>query len=283
MTVRIAARAPNHLGDGVMALPAMHALAERGELVIHAPPWGPELYAEVQATVVARGRIRADLAVLFAPSLRAAWEARGVPTVIGTPTDARRLLVSVVVPEARHRADTYAALARAARGEVTGPPRFGVRGRPADVPHGHLALGPLTGRTRAWPGFTALAGQLGLPAVWYAGPGESAALERVAGEGIRCVGQSLPDLAATLQRAAVWVGNDSGLSHVARAVGVPSVVVHTSTAPERTGPHGAIPVRGPDLPCAPCYRHECHRRLECLDVPVASVRSAVESALAGPL
>src|SRR5690606_38407840 len=53
--VRIAARAPNHLGDGVMALPALEALARLGDLTIHAPRWGEALYRDLPARVVPRG------------------------------------------------------------------------------------------------------------------------------------------------------------------------------------------------------------------------------------
>lgn len=276
---RIAARAPNHLGDGVMALPALHALARIGELTVHAPDWGPTLYSEVAARIAPRGRMSGEVAVLFAPSLRAAWEARGIPRVIGTPTDARRLLLTDVVEETGHRRDTYARLARRAGAEPAGDPRWDVRGIPAELPDGFVAMAPVTGRTRAWPGFPALARELERPVVWFAGPGEDADLARIAPTGPRCVGQSLPDLAASLQRAAIWVGTDSGLSHVARAVGVPSVVVSTSTDPARTGPAGAHPVIGPSPPCWPCYRHTCARRLECLDVPVSAVRAQIERVL----
>ncbi|MEQ1508193.1 MAG: hypothetical protein ABMB14_38540 [Myxococcota bacterium] len=35
--MRIAARAPNHLGDGVLALPAIAALARLGSVEVYAP------------------------------------------------------------------------------------------------------------------------------------------------------------------------------------------------------------------------------------------------------
>jgi ADP-heptose:LPS heptosyltransferase len=49
---------------------------------------------------------------------------------------------------------------------------------------------------------------------------------------------SLQGMAALLQSAALYVGNDTGMSHVAAAVGVPSVVVFGPTNPRRYGPRG---------------------------------------------
>ena len=78
---RIAARAPNHLGDGVLALPALEALARlvgsRGRFEIYAPAWADDLYRDLPAIVRPRGTMApADAAALFPPSLRAAIEAR---------------------------------------------------------------------------------------------------------------------------------------------------------------------------------------------------------------
>lgn len=278
--MRVAARAPNHLGDGVMALPALHALARLGALTIHAPPWGPDLYAEVEATVVPRGPMDADVAVLFAPSLRAAWEARRCRRVVGTQTDFRSALLTEAVDEATHRSETYVALARAAGAEPSGAPVYGVRGVAADVPRGHVGLNPLSkgGVTREWTGFADLAARLARPVVFYAGPGEGERLDAVSGGFPRVVGASLPDFAATLARCAVFVSNDSGAAHFARACGVPTVVVHGSTSAARTGPAGALGLESP-VPCHPCYRPRCAVGLACLETPVWRVQRAVEQCL----
>jgi len=44
-------------------------------------------------------------------------------------------------------------------------------------------------------------------------------------------GRSLPDLAAILSGAAIYVGNDSGISHFAAGLGVPSLVFFVATDP----------------------------------------------------
>ena len=72
-----------------------------------------------------------------------------------------------------------------------------------------------------------------------------------------------------LPACALFVGNNSGPSHLAAALGVPTVAVHSGViASEEWAPHGptGVAIRK-DLSCAPCYIatvDECHRRLACL-------------------
>jgi heptosyltransferase-2 len=64
-------------------------------------------------------------------------------------------------------------------------------------------------------------------------------------------------LAAHLRLAAGAVGNDSGLTHLAVAVGVPAVVLFGPTVPEfgftPAGPHRVV--ERSDLACRPCAVH----------------------------
>jgi hypothetical protein len=52
-------------------------------------------------------------------------------------------------------------------------------------------------------------------------------------------GVSLPALAALLSEADLYIGNDSGVTHLAASMGVPSVVVFGPTDPAVWGPRGA--------------------------------------------
>jgi heptosyltransferase-2 len=67
----------------------------------------------------------------------------------------------------------------------------------------------------------------------------------------------LPLAAALLSRAKVLLSNDSGLMHLAEAVGTPVVALFGSTVPDL----GFRPWRpesrvlGVDLPCRPCHVH----------------------------
>jgi len=284
--LRIAARAPNHLGDGVMAMPALSALARRGEVTVYAPHWGADLYRDLPVRVRPRGRIApADLAVLFPPSIRAAWESRRCHRRIGTATDLRGWLLTDVVPQVYGTARQYQALAHAAGVVANGKPSYVARpDEVCDVPAGHVGLVPVSasGAVREWGGFRALADAIDRPVVFYGGPGEDDAVARVAGPHLQRVGLRLPDFAAALQRCAVLVGNDSGAAHFGRACGVPVVTIFGSTTASATGAPGAIAVEGPALPCRPCYGARCHvGDRACLEITVDVVREAVTEVLDG--
>jgi hypothetical protein len=81
-------------------------------------------------------------------------------------------------------------------------------------------------------------------------------------------------LAGALSVAAVCIGDDWDLSHLAAASGAPTVIVHGPTSPTRTGPlarHGAsaFTTRGT---CDACRKAPGRKCLECLDpVRVADV------------
>jgi heptosyltransferase-2 len=69
--------------------------------------------------------------------------------------------------------------------------------------------------------------------------------------------------------AGLVIGNDSGLAHVAAAVGTPCVMIFGPTPHQVLGqlpPHVTVVRRG--LPCEPCWSrsrfHACGRRINCL-------------------
>jgi heptosyltransferase-2 len=94
------------------------------------------------------------------------------------------------------------------------------------------------GGRKCWPPerFAVLAARLGTPVVLIEGPAD-----RDACEAVRCglpAGRPplaearalpLPELAAVLGRCAAYVGNDSGISHLAAALGLPTVAVFGPT------------------------------------------------------
>jgi heptosyltransferase-2 len=88
------------------------------------------------------------------------------------------------------------------------------------------------------------------------------AIRNLAGAG------DLPVAAEIIRRAAVFLGNDSGLAHLAAAVGTPPVVISGPGDPTEVAPFSplAVTVRHPVF-CSPCYKNSCWRKdrpLECL-------------------
>lgn len=84
--------------------------------------------------------------------------------------------------------------------------------------------------------------------------------ELAAGGGVHnWVGRTtLREAVGIISRARVCVGPDTGLMHLAAAVGTPVVSLWGATNPSRTGPYGYddFVIRG-QAPCSPCYRARC--------------------------
>lgn len=89
----------------------------------------------------------------------------------------------------------------------------------------------------------------------------------------------LEEVAALIAECDLFVGNDSGLLHLALAAGVPTVAVFGATPPAQvmhTSRNAVAVVTG--VPCQPCYRHQplfdyrCDHAFRCLEeLPVARV------------
>jgi lipopolysaccharide heptosyltransferase II len=98
---------------------------------------------------------------------------------------------------------------------------------------------------------------------------------------------SLPEVTALAARSQIFIGNDSGIAHMAVAVGTPSVVIFGSSnrAHWRPWNRGVSEVVFEDMPCQPCHGYFCEKfpQPECiLRVPVARVIAAIERTLSFP-
>lgn len=114
-----------------------------------------------------------------------------------------------------------------------------------------VAVLPSTrGGAKMWPAalYRELAGRLLMdPEVVLlilGGPGEEALLEEVrrglpAARALAWAPRPIPELVATLRRAQLVIGNDTGPLHVAAAAGVPSLGLFGPTNGERNGPYGS--------------------------------------------
>jgi predicted lipopolysaccharide heptosyltransferase III len=105
------------------------------------------------------------------------------------------------------------------------------------------------------------------------GPSEADAAEAVANDARRRAGDAgvgiirtsefdLSELRALIDRAALYIGGDSGPMHVAATSRTPIVALFGPTLPERSMPWrdaaiGAIAVDAGPLPCRPCHQRHC--------------------------
>jgi heptosyltransferase III len=98
---------------------------------------------------------------------------------------------------------------------------------------GFAVIHPFSGSSKkCWPleRYKELANRLGMPVRWCAGPEETLA------DAVR-IGD-LYDLAGWLATARVYIGNDSGITHLAAAVGTPVVALFGPTDPRIWAPRG---------------------------------------------
>src|SRR5260370_5804487 len=95
---------------------------------------------------------------------------------------------------------------------------------------------------------------------------------------------SLPEVTALASRARLFVGNDSGIAHIAAATGAPCVVIFGSSnvAHWRPWTTQANEVVREEMPCQPCHGYFCaeFEKPECiLRVPVEGVVGAIDRVL----
>ena len=148
------------------------------------------------------------------------------------------------LPEARLRFDAaHAAATRA---------RFGIEG-----PYAVLCPGAEYGPAKRWPYFAELAPRLGMPIVLLGSANDAAAAAGIGGTNL--VGKTTLDEAIDLIAGAeLVISNDSGLMHVAAALGRPLVALFGSSSPEKTPPQGGrARVLWLKPECSPCFQREC--------------------------
>lgn len=110
-----------------------------------------------------------------------------------------------------------------------------------------VALQPGAGSAaKVWPGYGALAGRLraaGVPVIAHAGPADAGIITSLVTAGVLDVSDVARDwpltrVAALFTLVGGTVGNDSGPTHLAAAVGCPTVALFGPTDPARWAPPG---------------------------------------------
>jgi ADP-heptose:LPS heptosyltransferase len=225
---------------------------------------------------------RFQLALLFSPrpqtSLQDRMRQAGIPVVHWLPSFPQNGTDAVADLQARH-------LSALGLHYVPGPFKLTIddemEEEPVELPGPGpwLAVAPGSGQARKnWPlshyyeVSRTLAWQFGLKVVWLAGPAEEAALPY-----LKALAQSqghfslanrpLALVARVLSRCRVYIGNDSGLTHLAAAVTGPDVLaLFGPTDPRVWAPLGpqvhALTAPCPQAPCAvgrtiPCPESLC--------------------------
>ena len=99
---------------------------------------------------------------------------------------------------------------------------------------------------------------------------------------------SLPEITALAARAKLFVGNDSGMAHIAAAVSTPTVVIFGSSNRDHWRPWTDAPneIVYEEFPCQPCPGYECKEfgDARCvLSVKTENVFAAIDHVLADDL
>jgi ADP-heptose:LPS heptosyltransferase len=133
----------------------------------------------------------------------------------------------------------------------------------------------VVGRAKRWPTeqyaklIALLMRERPEPIVLVEGPDERGVAVEIADAAVACGAAQRPavialdgplgEAAALLQRAGLYVGSDSGLAHVAAAVGTRAVTLFAPADPDRVCPYGQRDlVVQPPRSCAPCLLYPWH-------------------------
>ncbi len=231
--------------------------------------WGP-LFADAPLPPELRARLAGfQLALVFTPGpnppVLARLQQAGIPAVAWVPSFPEAGSEAVAVHQARHLAGL--GLSGAGSFRLVLPPEWESE---AVLPEeaGWLAVAPGSGHAKKnWPlghyyeVSRDLAWQYRLRVVWLAGPAEAALIAYLkplaAAQGqVLLADASLARVAAALRRCRLFLGNDSGLSHLAAALDGPRVLaLFGPTDPAIWAPAGArVRVLSGPCPQAPCAR-----------------------------
>lgn len=224
------------LGDALLSLVVAHNLVRAGHGVLAIAPelatlrtWFPDLSIAVSPEDVADGALAGARTVVH-------QSPETLPLYV--PRAGQELLVlgdDALLDRRRPRIDGYVAICRERLG-IGAPVRANgmtpPQGSGESAARGRVLVHPGAREAhKAWPlsRFLALADELaraGHAPLWLSPPGDRQALERLTDGRFEVVERErLDDLAALLVGAALFIGNDSGVSHLASNVGTPTVTI----------------------------------------------------------
>ena len=287
---RILVVAPNWIGDALMAQPLLSRLKQSGAaLEVLAPEWVAPVVRrmpEVDHVIAAPFRHGAlqlgerwrlgrslkrrgyDSAIVLPNTWKSALVPflAGIPRRIGYVGEARYGLLNSIHKKTKASMPLhYARLAGEPGAELPKPRlevtpeeidevkrRFGIEER-----YAVLCPGAEYGPAKRWPYFGELAEKLSMPVVLLGSGKDVESARNLRGHNL--VGKtSLDEAIRIIAGAALVVSNDSGLMHVAAALGRPQVALFGSSSPEHTPPASSkARVLWLHLECSPCFAREC--------------------------
>ncbi len=162
------------------------------------------------------------------------------------------------------------------------------RGRPTVGVHLGAAYGP----AKTWPAervveFCRLLDDAGARAVLLGTADEAPTAMAIAGQApaATLAGRDRPALLPSLlTELDALVAGDTGVAHLAAALGTPVVALFGPTDPALSAPRGRTISLTHAVPCAPCFYRECPIEHPCLrDLGAARVRDAVLALLEGAM
>ena len=316
MSIKIVIRAPNHLGDCVLALPMINEVREAhpgSSVTLLAPENLSEVYDNNQAVdriIKFPDTYKHGLAGVFKlkeyikneefeigyvlpPSFSSAsvFKLAGVRERIGYIADGRRLLLTKALPlpspiNAAHRSETYFNLLRRSVDTEIAYVKPKIFLSDEDIGRGQKLLKDFginegekfavisfraVGESRRWgiDKYTELTKRIisehdskvvlvGLDADRLEGDkiaasaGESKVSNQAGKTGVR-------ELASVLSQSSMFIGNDSGVAHLAAAVGAPVVVLSGADDPKETSPLASKKklLYLSNLDCISCVKNKC--------------------------
>lgn len=259
--------------------------------------------------------LHGDVAVLLPNSLEATLAAQywGARRIVGFATGGRSWLLTEALPlpdPRQHQVDEYlllvehlggVALERAPRLAAPDPDdgeRREVRAllresAGSETVDGRrrigIHLGAAYGSAKVWPrerviDFCRTLARAEVVVVLLGAPADRVVADEVAraAPALNLVGRDRPGLlTAMLAEMDVLLCGDTGVGHLAAAIGTPVVALFGPTDPRLTAPRGPCAVLRHPVACAPCFYRSCPIEHPCLrGIEASTVRAHVDQALA---